>query len=248
MGTPKPLTSKPGKRFWGTTWKKFIGAIDDFNLIVPGDRVLAMVSGGPDSTAMAYWLGLFAQRVPFSFAIAHFDHGLRKDSRVDVKLVQALAKRLNAKVYCRKLPVRRFADSKSKSLEDAGRILRYRFAEEIAKKGNFNKVVTAHTMDEQAESVLLNMLRGGSREGLGGARMIRKIRPGSKVLLIRPMLRVTKREILDYLETAKISYVQDPTNRDPRFLRNRIRLEVIPKLCELNPKAIEHLAKLAGMS
>jgi len=107
-------------------------------------------------------------------------------------------------------------------------------------------VATAHTLDEQAESVLLNLIRGGSVNGLLGARSSRKIREGSAVLLIRPLIQVTKKDALDFLQTAKIAYRRDPTNRDLKFLRNRIRLRVLPKIAELHPHALEHLAQIGA--
>lgn len=233
------------KRFWGTTWRSFLRTIQDNKLIQSQDRILALVSGGPDSTTMAYWFGLLQKHIPFDWAILHFDHGLRRGSRSDALFVKRLANKLGVKFYFKRIPVKSFARKKRKSLEDAGRTLRYCWALKLARHYRFNKVATAHTLNDQAESVLLNILRGGSWDGLRGARCKRPLQRGSRAILIRPLIEVPKKEILAFLQTAKISFRQDPTNSDPRFLRNRLRLEILPRLCSLQPKALEHIAQVA---
>lgn len=236
---------KVKKEFWGSSWKEFLAFNRRYRLILPGDRILALVSGGPDSMAMACWLSLLSKRAHFSLAILHFDHGLRPHSDREARSVKKLAGALGVPFYQEKIPVLDLAKRKRKSLEDAGRILRYRRAQAWAKKLGFNKVASAHTLDEQAESVLLNVLRGGSLKGLAGARVSRPIVDGSKIRLIRPFLGSRKADLAAYLKEAGIPYFEDPSNRDPRFLRSRIRQELLPKLEELHPKALEHLANLA---
>ncbi|MBI2070936.1 MAG: tRNA lysidine(34) synthetase TilS [Elusimicrobia bacterium] len=235
--------SKLPREFWGVTWKKFRAAA--VRLIKPGDRVLALVSGGPDSSAMAYWLSMLAQRRRFDLAIAHFDHTLRPEQAPgERRLVEGLAGRLGLPFYFRRLPVAGYAKTRRLSLEDAARRLRYRAAALIARRHGFTRVAAAHTLEEQAESVLINILRGGSLAGLCGCREQRPLSASGRILLVRPMLAVSKREALSFLESRDFIYVRDPMNHNPRFLRSRVRSEILPKLVELHPRALEHLSGL----
>ncbi|MBI4668622.1 MAG: tRNA lysidine(34) synthetase TilS [Elusimicrobia bacterium] len=202
--------------FWGTTWKKFKSQAG--RLIRPGDRILVLVSGGPDSTALAYWMHLLSKNIRFFWAIAHFDHRLRKESANEAAAVGRLAESLGVPFYLKRFDAGGFAGKRRLSLEDADRKLRYQAALFLAGTRRFNKVAAAHTLDEQAESVLLNIIRGGSLSGLLGARRVRPIIKGSKILLIRPMIRIPKSEVLNFLRQAGIAYFDDPMNHDPRFL------------------------------
>lgn len=233
------------RAFFGTTWKKFLAFNKEHALIQPGDRILALVSGGPDSTALACWLALLSKRVPFEWGILHFNHGLRAASEKEAQSVRKLASRLGVPFYTENIEVAKLAQEDRRSLEDAGRKLRYEAAEALARKERFNKAAVGHTLNEQAESVLINILRGGALKGLKGASISRPVFKGSKIRLIRPMLGVLKEEALAYLKTEGIKYHQDPSNRDPRFLRSRVRHELLPKLKELHPRAVEHFAGIA---
>ncbi|MBI4369007.1 MAG: tRNA lysidine(34) synthetase TilS [Elusimicrobia bacterium] len=239
-----PLFPTPCPRlFWGTAWKQF--RADALKLIASGDRVLAMVSGGPDSMAMAHWLALLLKKHQFQWAIAHFNHGLRPGAVLVFHQVRELAQRLNVSFYYRRLNVKGLLQKRRLSLEDAARRLRYREAHDLARRHGFNKIAAAHTLEEQAESVLLNILRGGSLQGLLGARPMRPVAARSRIMLIRPMLGTSKKILMEFLNSQKIVYDRDPMNDDPRFLRSRIRHELLPKLQELHPRALEHLSGLA---
>lgn len=233
-------------RFWGRVWTRFR---DQARLLIqPSDRVLAMISAGPDSTAMAYWLHFWSRERGFSLRLVYMDHGLRRPDRA-LALAQDLSRRLGVELDVIKIPMKATARKRGMGLEEAGRFLRYRAALALARRRRCNKVAAGHTLDEQAETVLLNILRGGSSEGLKGARPQQWLpaskEPGPKVQLVRPMLKVRKAEILEFLKANQISYFDDPMNQDPRFLRARIRHEILPKLCELHPHAAEHFAGLA---
>ena len=193
---------------------------------------------------MACWLGLLARERGFFLSLAHFNHGLRAHSAKAEALAQGLAERLNAPFVSVKIAVQNAAERRGQGLEDAGRFLRYREAARLATRLGACKIAVAHTMEEQAESVLINILRGGSAQGILGARTERPLLPGSKLKLIRPMLEIRKDEAIRFLKDNRIVYFDDPMNRDPRFLRSRIRHELLPKLIELHPKAVEHFARL----
>lgn len=207
--------------------------------------MLALVSGGPDSTALAHWLALLSRQISFQWGIVHFDHGLRDDSHQQAQAVRRLAGSLGTFFYLRKLPVAGLVKKRKTSIEHAARLLRYREAARLARRLNINKVATAHTLEEQAESILINILRGGSAAGLLGARAARPIFYGSKIKLIRPMVHIRKKEVLEFLDAGGIPYFRDPMNSDPRFLRARVRAELLPKLTELHPKALQHITGLA---
>ncbi|MFC1521262.1 tRNA lysidine(34) synthetase TilS [Elusimicrobiota bacterium] len=230
--------------FWGITWKKFLGAIRKYRMIKKGDRILALVSGGPDSTALALWLGLLRNKLDFDFCILYLDHGLCAQSFKAGGIAQKTAKMLGIRFYSRKIRVASFAKKFRKSLEDAGRILRYREALRMAKKLKCNKVAVGHTMDEQAESVLINILRGCEVKRSMGAYPDRPISFGSSIRLIRPLIGIKKSEVIEYLGLSGIKYFKDPMNRDKAFLRVRIRKELMPKFLSINPRAVEHLANL----
>lgn len=234
------------KAFWAGTWKKFRQSAVGQGLVQRKDRILLLVSGGPDSVAMAFWFKLLACRLPFQWAIAHFDHGLRPESQKDAAWVAALARRLGVVFYGRSLPVRLAAARRRRGLEEAGRFLRYRAARALARRHHYNKVATAHTLDDQAETVLLNLLRGLALRGLAGIRFRRRLAPRSSIFLIRPLLGISKKQILAYLKASGESYRVDRSNQDEWFLRNKIRHKLLPCLQEINPNVVTHLAGIAA--
>lgn len=214
-------------------------------LLAPGDRVLAAVSGGPDSVCLAHHLGRLADRRGLRIALIHFDHGLRGvEARRDQAFVQSLAARLGLPLICRALAVRRTAASERRSLEDAGRTLRYRALAEEARRGNFNKVAVGHQLDDQAETVLLHLLRGTKAKGLAGIPPSRSLAPG--VTLIRPLLAIPRADVRAYLKAYGLRHRTDRSNAEERFTRNWVRRRVIPMLERRSPRIKEHLATLAA--
>jgi len=182
------------------------------------------VSGGPDSLAL---LHLFAERASdrqLRLGIAHLDHGLRVESGREVDFIRHLAARLGLPLYTERVDVRALQRRWRLPLEAAGRKARYRFFQEIADRLGFNKVALAHHADDNAETLLLNLLRGSGRLGLGGMPPMRGGR------FIRPLIRADRADILDYLHRRNLSALTDPTNADNGFLRNRIRNQLIPLL------------------
>ncbi|OGS36243.1 MAG: tRNA lysidine(34) synthetase TilS [Elusimicrobia bacterium RIFOXYB2_FULL_49_7] len=184
--------------------------------------MLLAVSGGSDSVAMlSLFVTILAPRFNLSLTVAHFNHGWRgRASDRDEAFVAELAHRFNLRCFSQKQIVR---PKKNESPEEAARMARYRFLTALARKQGCTKIATAHHADDQAETVLMRLLSGCGVEGLQAIRA--KNGP-----LIRPLLSLSKADLSAYLRAEKLSHRTDASNRDPHFLRNRIRLHLIPFL------------------
>ncbi len=204
--------------------------------------ILVGVSGGPDSVYL--WLRLL--ELGFVVVVAHFDHGLRPDSAADAMWVSEQAHRLNCRFVLGQAEVETVAEKEGLSLEDAARRMRYRFLFESAQAYACQAVAVGHTADDQVETVLLHLLRGSGLRGLGGMRYRTFLEEYSTTIpLVRPILGIWRKDIERYLAEREISYRQDMTNRDLRFLRNRVRHRLIPTLETYNPQIRRHLWQMA---
>jgi tRNA(Ile)-lysidine synthase len=202
-------------------------------------RVLLAVSGGADSVALAHLI----KTLPYDPVIAHVDHQLRSGSARDAQFVGRLASQWGMPFRLKKTNVARFARRHGLGLEDAGRQLRYAALTDFANKSRCSFILTAHNANDQAETVLMNFLRGAGPAGLSGIPPVRNIT--GKVRLIRPLLSVTRQEIRRYLQTHRLSYREDPSNRSLRFTRNRIRHQLLPLLDKQFPGLKERLVGVA---
>jgi len=211
-------------------------------MIEPGERVLVACSGGADSVALLHLLLGLRRQIQFEVAVAHFHHGLRKAADDDADFVRALAGRWGVPFILGRRKVASYARRRGLNLEEAGRILRYEFLRRAAKRAGAEKIATGHTLDDQAETVLLRLFRGTGPRGLGG------VAPSTKDGIIRPLLGIRRAEIEAYLRRLKIPYRTDETNRDRRFLRNRVRRELIPFLeRRFEPGIVAKLGRLADI-
>ncbi|MDE2142104.1 MAG: tRNA lysidine(34) synthetase TilS, partial [Elusimicrobia bacterium] len=193
------------KEFAARVWSKLVAFEKTHALLPPGRRVLAAVSGGPDSVCLAHWLSVQSRRKDLDVALLHVNHGLRgKAAERDAAFVRALGARLGLKTTVINADVRGRARRAGQGLEDAGRRERYRALAARARRGRFDAVATGHQLDDQAESLLLHLLRGTSLEGLGGIAPRRALVPG--VELIRPLLPLTRAEVMSYLEVHQLSW------------------------------------------
>src|SRR6266545_6527508 len=202
-----------------------------------GDRILIAVSGGPDSVALLHLLYELGEEFQLHLELAHLQHGIRgEEAKKDARFVAELAERLKLPFHLKEinLPEMR-SDAGKGNLEALAREERYRFFGEVIREHKLDKVATAHTQDDQAETVLLWLLRGTGMKGLGGMSPLhrRRIVAGdtpNTLIVVRPLLEVSKSEILSYLEQRKIAYRIDRSNQDTLLLRNWIRLELLPKI------------------
>jgi tRNA(Ile)-lysidine synthase len=204
--------------------QRFEETVARYGLIVRGDAVLAAVSGGPDSVALLHLLAERAAAWRLRLGVAHLDHGLREESARDAGFVRQLAENLALPLHTERVDVRDLQRRWHLSIEAAGRKARYRFFQATADYQGFNKVALAHHADDNAETLLLNLLRGSGRLGLGG------MPPMRAGFIIRPLIRADRADILDYLRRRNLPALTDPSNRDNDFLRNRIRNHLIPLL------------------
>jgi len=189
--------------------------------IRPTDKLVAAVSGGSDSMALLDGLRQLDQQV----VVVHVNHGLRREADIDEQLVSR---------YCQQhgleLVVKRVVLGGHKSgVEERARAARYQALAEVMQSSGAVGVATAHTADDQVETVVANWLRGSAIKGLGGMRLV-----SGKI--IRPMLGIRKQQVLDYVKTHRIKFATDQSNQDTQFTRNRIRHELLPILRKYNPQ------------
>ena len=214
--------------------------IADHRMLAAGDAVLIAVSGGMDSVAMVQVLHTLAADLSIQLAIAHLNHSLRReDSDRDADFVAEFAGRLELPLYIEKRNVRQFQRTARLSPEEAARAVRYEFLKETAARNGFNKIATGHHGNDNAELVLMNLLRGSGPLGLSG---IAPVRDGK---IIRPLIALKQSEIVDYITEKKLPFVTDSSNTDLSFRRNRIRHHLIPALEKsYNPAVIDTLNRL----
>ena len=214
-----------------------------------GQRLVIGISGGPDSTALAFLLDELnsAQDRGWRLHLAHLNHGLRgPDSDSDAQFVAGLAERNGWEVTIDQRPVRERAKQGGGTLEETARNERYDFFEHVLTDHNAQVVATAHHADDNVETVLHRLIRGTGIRGLSGIPAVRPLRNGQPYRLIRPLLKVRRADILAYLDRLGINYCHDHTNEITEFTRNRIRNELIPKLeQDYNPAVADALLRLA---
>ncbi len=221
-------------------------------LIADGDLLLVAVSGGADSLSLLHILNVLRRKrfLSFSLFVAHLNHGLRGESaRKDAEFVSREAQRMGLPCRVAVVDCSAYARHRGLSLEDAARRLRYRFLQQLAKKIGATRIAVGHTREDQVETMLLNFLRGTGPAGLTGMKMKRKMgKEGENLYLIRPLLLTSRGALEAYCREEGLSPRWDETNIEIRFLRNKIRLELLPFLeKEFNPnlrQKMEHLAEL----
>ena len=208
-----------------------------------GIPLVLAVSGGPDSTALLHGAARLAPRRGWRLTVAHLDHALRPSSAEDARAVAATAAALRLPSELRRVDVASLAAAEHRSAEDAGRVARYRFLQDVAGGlGPEALIATAHTADDAAETVLLRLARGAGLHGLRGI-------PARRGRIVRPLLGERRVALRQALDAAGIPYSLDPTNDDPRHAaRNRVRAELLPALERLNPAAVEALVRFGRLA
>lgn len=199
--------------------------------VTVGSRILVAVSGGPDSVALLHAL----RGSSYLLTVGHVDHGLRESARKDARFVEALARKWDLPCLISRSSVPAYARKHRLGIEEAAREVRYQALAAMARKGRASAIVTAHTLDDQAETVLMHFLRGAAGAGLAGIPDERPVLAGHAVTLLRPLLSVSKAEVFSYIRKHRLAYRVDPTNRSTRFTRNRIRRRLLPLLERESP-------------
>lgn len=211
-------------------------------LIPPGARILVAVSGGPDSMALAHVLRRYAQEEKeqeISLVISHVHHGVRPESDEEEQMVRNMARDWQVPCFIHHFDSKAYAQEMGLSFQTAARQWRYQQWQKDMEKESCTHLATAHHLGDQAETILYRLLRGAGTAGLGG------IYP-QQGILIRPFLTVTKEEIITYCHKEGIPYALDYSNEDPIYVRNQIRLQLIPLLeKDYNPNILEALGKTA---
>ena len=222
-------------------------------LDLPGvnSTVVVAVSGGADSVAVLLALDelVSSNKLSLKLLIAHLNHRLRgKASDADARWVTSLAKQLGYGVTIGSIDVKKRSAKSGDNLEQAARRARYEFLERKARIGKAGVVLTAHTMDDQAETVLMNLLRGSGAHGLAGVDPVRPISLDSDVLLVRPLLSwARRRDTESYCRLRGVEFRSDEMNQDERFARVRVRRQLLPLMETFNPKLVEGLVRTAEL-
>ncbi|MDM7920423.1 MAG: tRNA lysidine(34) synthetase TilS [Methanosarcina sp.] len=211
--------------------------ISRYNMIREGDRVIVAVSGGADSICLLDVLSALANELDITLITAHFEHGLRPlEDPFETALVCEYARSLNLPFETEKASG---IDLTSSSLEEKARELRYDFFERVRKRYNADIIAMGHNLNDQAETVLMRLLRGSGIAGLSG------IPPVRDNIIIRPLIETSREDILRYLEERQLRYAVDSSNNDTRFTRNRIRQVLMPEMIKYQPELIEILGRLS---
>lgn len=221
--------------------EKVCRTLDAHGMATPGDCILLGVSGGPDSVALTLALVLLRKTLGVTLGIAHINHLLRdRESDRDEAFVRDLARALGLPFHPLRIDVATLARERRTSLEETAREVRYAFFTDLCRHRGYTRTAVGHTLDDNAELVLMNLLRGSGSRGLAG------IPPVRDRWIIRPLIDHTRGEILAFLKEKAQAYVVDSTNLETVFLRNRIRNELLPLLKqEYNPGITENLNRMS---
>ncbi len=208
-------------------------------------RVMVALSGGPDSLACLLLVRAMGERDGFEVVAAHFDHQLRPGSAADLERARAIAGELGVECVTGEGDVASVAREQRMGIEETARRMRYQFLAFVAGKENADCLVTGHTADDQAETVLMRVVRGTGIRGLRGMGPVAGIPGASAQRLVRPLLCLRRDETRAICDEAGIEPVRDPSNDDPRYTRNRLRAETLPALRQVNPSVDAALLNLA---
>ena len=222
--------------------EKVLNTIKKYELIENGNNIVIGVSGGPDSMALLNVLISLKKdkKLNYEIVVAHVNHGIRDEAEEETKYVENFCKKNEIECFIKREKVEELAKKQKIGTEEAGRKLRYNFFEEVAKKVNANKIATAHTANDNAETILMNLIRGTGTSGLKGIEVKRENK------YIRPLIECTRKEIEEYCEQNKIEPKQDKSNNENIYTRNKVRNILLPLIeNEFNPNIVKSLNRMS---
>ena len=223
--------------------EKVLKTIKKYELIKSGDNIVLGISGGPDSICMLYILNSLKKDLKFNIYVAHINHMLRENAKLDEEYVKNTCKKLNIPVYIKHIQIKEIAEKEKRGIEETGRKVRYEFFEEILRKTNSNKIATAHNLNDSIETIILNIIRGTGISGLAGIEPIRENK------FIRPLIECERKEIEEYCKLNKLEPRIDESNYENKYNRNKIRNICIPYLQkELNSNVIKNISRLSEIA
>ena len=211
--------------------KKKVEELKKSGLIKKNEKILIAFSGGPDSVFLYNLLFFLREYYLIEISLIYVNDNLRKDVKNDLNFVEEFSKENNVPLYIKSVDVRKYAAENKKSIELAARELRYEAIEKVLQNLNYDKIATGHNLDDNIETFIFRLLRGTSLKGLKGI-------PSERKNIIRPILQFEKKEILNYLQENKKSYIIDYTNSENDYTRNYIRNEIFPMFVNINPTFI----------
>jgi tRNA(Ile)-lysidine synthase len=225
-----------------TDWRRL-------KLPLADERVVVAVSGGADSTALFLALDelISANKLRIELCVAHLDHGLRDSGAKDSRWVKDLAKSLGYDVVIGRTKVLEEAAENGDNLEQAARTARYNFLDRTASRKHASYVLTGHTMDDQAETVLMRLMRGSSSVGLSGMEAIRPFKKDGQIKLVRPLLWARRAETEAYCRLRRVTFLSDEMNFDEQFSRVKVRTHLLPLMQTFNSKVVEALSRTATL-
>ena len=223
--------------------EKVLKTIKKYELIKSGDNIVLGISGGPDSICMLYILNSLKKDLNFNIYVAHINHMLRENAKLDEEYVKNTCEKLNITVYIKHIKIKEIAEKEKRGIEETGRKVRYKFFEEILRKTNSNKIATAHNLNDSIETIILNIIRGTGISGLAGIEPIRENK------FIRPLIECERKEIEEYCKLNKLEPRIDESNYENKYNRNKIRNICIPYLQkELNSNVIKNISRLTEIA
>lgn len=224
--------------------EKILEIIKRYNLIENGDKIVVGVSGGPDSITLLNVLKNIKEKeiIKFNLVVCHINHMIREEAISDEKYVEEYCKKNNIEFFAKRIKIEEMAEKEKIGTEEAGRKARYEFFNEILNKTNANKIATAHTANDNAETVLMNIIRGSGTLGLKGI----EAKNGK---LIRPLIECKRSEIEKYCKDENLNPRMDKTNFENIYTRNKVRNMLIPYIeNNFNPNIIEAINRLSDLS
>ena len=223
--------------------EKVLKTIQRYNMLEDGDKVVIGVSGGPDSMTLLNILNDLKEKLNINLYVAHINHMIREEADEETEYVKEFCAKINVEFFFKKVKVEEIAKEQKIGTEEAGRNIRYEFFEEVAKKVGANRIATAHNSNDNAETVLMNIIRGTSVSGLKG---IEKVRDGR---LIRPIIECSRDEIEEYCKEKRLNPKYDKSNSENIYTRNKIRNMLIPFIKqEFNSNIIEGINRLSQIA